>query len=216
MKLRILLAEEHAVVREALCCMIDLRQNMQIVGHAGSGKAALELAQELRPDVVVTGVAMRNMNGIEATRLIKEKLPDTKIVALSAYDNEEYVMGMIKAGVSAYLLKNCAFEELVKAIETVAQGKSYLSPDIATIVLRKQIDNQDDAPRAVLNERDKKVVRLLAEGKSARQIAREEGLSVKTIEGRRRKIMEKLNFTNMAQLIRYAIEEGYISTPIQR
>ncbi|HEC02199.1 MAG TPA: response regulator transcription factor [Phycisphaerales bacterium] len=216
MKLRILLAEEHAVVREALCCMIDLRQNMQIVGHAGSGKAALELAQELRPDVVVTGVAMRNMNGIEATRLIKEKLPDTKIVALSAYDNEEYVMGMIKAGVSAYLLKNCAFEELVKAIETVVQGKSYLSPDIATIVLRKQIDNQDDAPMAVLNERDKKVVRLLAEGKSARQIAREEGLSVKTIEGRRRKIMEKLNFTNMAQLIRYAIEEGYISTPIQR
>jgi len=126
------------------------------------------------------------------------------------------VMGMIKAGVSAYLLKNCAFEELVKAIETVVQGKSYLSPDIATIVLKKQVGAQDGTPRAVLNDRDKQLVRLLAEGRSARQIARQEGLSVKTIEGRRRRIMEKLNFTNMAQLIRYAIEEGYISTPIQR
>jgi len=216
MKLRIVLAEEHAVVREALSCLIDRQQDMQIVGQADNGKAALELAQELRPDVVVTGVAMQNMNGIEATRLIKDKLPHIKIIALSAYDNEEYVMGMIKAGVSAYLLKDCAFEELVKAIETVVQGKSYLSPDITTILLKKEVSDQDGVHRAVLNDRDKKIVRLLAEGKSARQIAGEQGLSVKTIEGRRRRIMEKLNISNTAQLVRYAIGEGFISTDIRR
>jgi len=203
-------------MREALSGMIDRQEGMQVVGQADNGEMAIELAEQLRPDVVVMDVAMPNMNGIEATRLIKKKLPDIKIVALSAYDHEEYVMGMVKAGVSGYLLKDCVFDELLKAIETVMQGKSYLSPEVATVVLNKQVGDQDGGSRAVLNDRDKKVVRLLAEGKSARQIAQDEGLSVKTIEGRRRRIMEKLNITSTAQLVRYAIEEGFISADIQR
>ncbi len=215
MSLRILLAEDHIVMREALSSMIDGQEEMHVVGQADDGKMAIELAEQLRPDVVVMDVAMPNMNGIEATRLIKKKLPDVKVVALSAYNNEEYVMGMIKAGVSGYLLKDCVFEELLKAIETVMQGKSFLSPEIAAVVIKTQIGDCERAAGAVLNDRDKKVVRLLAEGKTARQIAQEEGLSVKTIEGRRRRIMEKLNIASTAQLVRYAIEEGFISAEIQ-
>ncbi len=216
MSVTILLAEDHVVMRDALSSLIDRQAGMRIVGHADNGKMAVQLARESRPDVVIMDVAMPDVNGIEATRLIKDMLPDTKVVALSAYDNREYVIGMIKAGVSGYLLKDCAFEDLVKAVQTVMQGKSYLSPEIATVVLKAQVEGPDGAGSAVLNDRDKKVVKLLAEGKSARQIAREEGLSVKTIEGRRRRIMEKLDISNTAQLVRYAIEEGFISADIHR
>lgn len=214
MSVTILLVEDHQVMREALKSLIEQQTGMKVVGQADNGEKAVRLAEELGPDVIIMDVAMPGMNGIQATRLIKERLPGVKIIALSAYDHREYVMGMVKAGVSGYLLKDCAFEELAEAIEIVVQGKSYLSPDVATIVLKKQVCDQDAAPGAVLNDRDKKVVKLLAEGKSARQIAREEGLSVKTIEGRRRRIMEKLNISNTAQLVRYAIEGGLLSADI--
>lgn len=216
MSVKILLAEDHVVMRDALSSLIDRQDGMQIVGHADNGKMAVELARQSRPDVVIMDVSMPEVNGIEATRLIRDMLPETKVVALSAYDNREYVMGMIKAGVSGYLLKDCAFEDLIKAVEAVMQGKSYLSPEIATIVLKAQVDGPEGDGGAVLNDRDKEVVKLLAEGKTARQIAEEEGLSVKTIEGRRRRIMEKLNISNTAQLVRYAIEQGIVSADIPR
>ncbi|MHC4638469.1 MAG: response regulator transcription factor [Planctomycetota bacterium] len=211
MSVTILLAEDHIVMREGLRSLIDQQNDMKVVGEADNGKMALELAEELKPDVIIMDVAMPDMNGIEATGLIKEKMPDIKVIALSAYDNREYVMGMVKAGVSGYLLKDCVFEELVNAIETVVQGKSYLCPEIATIVLKAQADSQNRVERAVLNQRDINVIKLLTQGLSARQIAQQEGLSVKTIEGRRRRIMEKLSINNMPELIRYAMEEGLIS-----
>ena len=211
MSVTILLAEDQTVMREALSSLIDQQPDMQIIGQADTGKMALQLAEKLEPDIIIMDVAMPDMNGIEATRLIKERLPNVKVVALSAHDNREYVLGMVKAGVSGYLLKDCAFEELTKAIATVMEGKSYLSPEIATIVLKAQAEDQKDAGRTVLNERDIELIRLLAEGRSARQIAQEGGLSIKTIEGRRRKIMKKLNIKNMAELVRYAIEQGFIS-----
>lgn len=208
----IMLVENHIIVREALSSLIDRQSDMKIVGQADSGQTASELAEKLKPNVIIMDVAMPDMNGIEATRLIKEKLPDTKVIALSAYDNREYVIGMAKAGVSGYLLKDCAFEELIKAVKTVMQGKSYLSPDITSIVLEFQAEKRDNAVKTVLNERDRQIVKLLAEGKTARQIAQQEGLSVKTIEGRRRKIMEKLKLNNAAGLVRYAMEEGFIAS----
>ena len=171
---------------------------------------AVHLALELKPDAIIMDVAMPDMNGIEATALIKEKLPDTKIIALSAHNNCEYVMGMIKAGVSGYLLKDCAFEELVKAIETVMQGKSYLSPEIATVVIEAEASGNHTSGGTSLNERDLEVIKLLAQGKSARKIAESLSLSVKTIEGRRRKIMEKLNIDSIAELVRFALAEGLI------
>ena len=214
MSVRILLAEDQVVMREGLCSLIDQQSDMEVIGQADNGKIALELAEELHPDVIIMDVAMPDMNGIEATGLIKERFPDIKIVALSAHNNAEYVTGMIKAGVSGYLLKDYAFEELIKAIETVMQGKSYLCPEIATVVIRAQAGGRGHAGRESLSERDIKVIKLLANGCSARQIAQQEGLSVKTIEGRRRRIMEKLNLNSMADLIRYAIQQGLISADL--
>lgn len=211
MGVRILLAEDQIVMRDGLRSLIDQQNDMEVVGEAGDGKVALQLAEELKPDVIIMDVAMPDMNGIEATALIKEKLPDIRIIALSAHDNREYVMGMVKAGVSGYLLKDCAFEELIQAIKTVMPGKSYLCPEIASILLKAQADGQTSAEKGALNKRDIIVITLLAQGLSARQIAEQEGLSVKTIEGRRRRIMEKLGIDNLAELIRYAMEEGLVS-----
>lgn len=212
MGVTILLAEDQIVIREGLRSLIGQQNDMEVVGEADNGKIALQLAQEFNPDVIIMDVAMPEMNGIEATELVKEKMPDIKVIALSAHDNREYVMSMIKAGVSGYLLKDYAFEELVKAIETVMRGKSYLCPEIATIVLKAQADDQNSVEKAVLNQRDINMIKLLAEGKSARHIAQQEDLSIKTIEGRRRRVMEKLGIDNMAELIRFAIEKGLIST----
>ena len=215
MNLKILIAEDHLIVREGLHVLINQQADMEIVGEAENGKAAIELARKLKPDVIIMDVSMPGMNGIEATRQIKTEMPDIKVIALSAYDNREYVMGMVKAGVSGYLLKDCAFEELIGAIRTVLQNKSYLSPDAATVVLEAQSENQmssgHTAHSAALSEPDLELIKLLAEGKSAREIAEKNSQSVKTIEGRRRRIMKKMDVNSVAELVRYAIREGIVS-----
>jgi DNA-binding NarL/FixJ family response regulator len=160
-------------------------------------------------------VRMQGMDGIEATGRIKAEMPDCKIVALSAYANREYVMGMAKAGTSGYLIKDCAFDELVGAIRTVLQNKSYLSPSAARVILDAQsrtegtysTSRQDTS----LSESDREMVRLLAEGKSAREIAATNNMSIKTVEGRRRRIMKKMNVATIAELIRYAVREKIVS-----
>lgn len=212
---RILIAEDHVIMREGLRALINEQADMEIVGEAVNGTAAIELARELKPDVIIMDVAMPGMNGINATRQIKAEMPDLKIVALSAYDNREYVMGMVKAGVSGYLLKDCAFEELVRAIRTILQNKSYLSPDAAKVVLDAQSETRialgDLVNSAALSALDLEMIKLLAEGKSAREIAAKNNQSVKTVEGRRRRIMRKLNINSTAELVRYAIREGVVA-----
>ena len=215
MNLKILIAEDHLIVREGLHVLINQQADMKIVGEAENGKAAIELARKLKPDVIIMDVSMPGMNGIEATRQIKTEMPDIKVIALSAYDNREYVMGMVKAGVSGYLLKDCAFEELISAIRTVLQNKSYLSPDAARVVLETQSEIQSSpgniAHNATLSEPDLELIKLVAEGKTAREIAEKNNLSVKTIEGRRRRIMKKLHINNTAELVKYAILERVVS-----
>ncbi len=215
MTIRIMLAEDQAIMREGLSALVAKEDAMTVVGQAENGQFAVEMALELRPDVVVMDVAMPGLNGMEATRQIRTGIPDAKILALSAYDNQEYVGGMIKAGVSGYLLKDCAFEELVTAIQTVSNGKSYLSPDIARVVLDIQSADAGDSGVGLdadsLGNRDRELIRLLAEGESARDIAEREGQSVKTIEGRRRRIMQRLNINSMAGLVKYAIRNGLVS-----
>lgn len=214
MSVKILLAEDHVIIREGLLTLINQQADMEVVAEADNGKAATELAKEFKPDVIIMDVAMSGMSGIEATRQIKAEMPALKVVALSAYDNREYVMGMIKAGVSGYLLKDCAFEELVKAIRTVLQDKSYLSPDVAKVVLAVECENQRvltyPANNASLSKLDCELIKLLADGKSAREIAEKHDLNIKTVEGRRRKIMKKLNINSMAELVRYAIRKGMV------
>ena len=215
MSIKILLAEDQVVMREGLRSLIDQQADMEVIGEADDGKVAVELARKLQPDVIIMDVVMPNMNGIEAARLIKAKMPDVKTIALTVYDNREYVMGMVRAGISGYLLKDCAFDELLRAIQTVVQNKSYLSPDITAVVLDAQADEQTTSgysdDRVALSERDMQIIKLLAEGKSAREIAVKYNLSIKTIEGRRRRIMKKLNIDSLAELVKYAIQKELIS-----
>ncbi len=215
MGIRILLVEDHVVMREGLRGLISQETDMEVVGEANDGEQAIELARRLRPDVIIMDVRMRGIDGVEATRQIKAEMPDLKVVVLSAYDNQEYIVGMAKAGMSGYLLKDCAFEELIGAIRTVLQNKSYLSPAAARVILDAQakIERADGDPlqRASLSEPDREMIRLLAEGKSAREIAATNNLSIKTIEGRRRKIMRRMNVATIAELTRYAIREGIVS-----
>jgi len=215
MGVRILLVEDHVVMREGLRGLISQQADMEVVGEASDGNEAVELARRLKPDIIIMDVRMQGMDGVEATQQIKEEMPDSKVVVLSAYGNREYIMGMAKAGMSGYLLKDCAFEELVGAIRTVLQNKSYLSPAVARVILDAQSEierTRDNSPRGTsLNEADRELIRLLAEGKSAREIAAAKSLSVKTIEGRRRRIMRRMNVTTIAELTRYAIREGIVS-----
>jgi len=215
MGVRILLVEDHVVMREGLRGLISQQADMEVVGEASDGNEAVELARRLKPDIIIMDVRMQGMDGVEATQRIKEEMPDSKVVVLSAYGNREYIMGMAKAGMSGYLLKDCAFEELVGAIRTVLQNKSYLSPAVARVILDAQSEierTRDNSPRGTsLNEADRELIRLLAEGKSAREIAAAKSLSVKTIEGRRRRIMRRMNVTTIAELTRYAIREGIVS-----
>jgi len=215
MGVRILLVEDHIVMREGLRGLISQEADMEVVGEANDGQQAIELARQLRPDVIIMDVRMRGIDGVEATRQIKAEMPDLKVVVLSAYDNREYIVGMAKAGMSGYLLKDCAFEELVGAIRTVLQNKSYLSPAAATVILDAQSEVEATQGaflhNASLSESDREIIKLLAEGKSAREIAATNNLSIKTIEGRRRRIMRRMNVATIAELTRYAVREGIVS-----
>lgn len=215
MGVKILLVEDHIVMREGLRGLISQQADLKVVGEATDGNQAVELARQLKPDVIIMDVRMQGMDGVEATRRIKAEMPDCRIIALSAYDNREYIMGMAKAGMSGYLLKDCAFDELVVAIRTVLQNKSYLSPAAARVILDAQsgIESSTGVPLsiALLSESDRELIKLLAEGKSAREIAKRNNLSIKTIEGRRRRIMKRVNVATIAELTRYAVREKIVS-----
>jgi len=215
MAVKILLVEDHVVMREGLRGLISRQADMEVVGEANDGDQAIELARQLKPDIIIMDVRMQGTDGVEATHRIKAEMPDCKVVALSAYANREYIMGMAKAGMSGYLIKDCAFDELVGAIRTVLQNKSYLSPAAARVILDAQSETESPSgvslTGAPISESDRELIKLLAEGKSAREIAARNNLSVKTIEGRRRRIMRRMNVATIADLIRYAVREKIVS-----
>ncbi len=208
---KILIADDHGILRQGISSLIKEHSNMQVVGEANNGLAAVELARKLRPDMVIMDVTMSGLNGIEATRQIKSELPEVKVLALTVHAEREVVLDMIRAGASGYILKECAFEDLINAIETLIAGQSYLSPQVASIVLNGIVKDgfkvvQGD--RVIFTLRESQILRLLTGGESAKQIAAEVGLSVKTIEAIRRHIMEKAAVNNLADLTKFAIREG--------
>jgi DNA-binding NarL/FixJ family response regulator len=187
---------------------------MEVVAEAEQGRAAVQLVGELSPDIVIMDVSMPDLNGMEAARQIAAARPDVKIIALSMHSDSLFVTEMLRSGASGYLLKDCAFEELARAIRTVSQGKTYLSPSISGVVVDDylhRLSKADASGANVLSNREREVLQLLAEGKSTKQIALHLHISVKTVETHRRQIMEKLDIHSVAELTKYAIRQGFTS-----
>lgn len=215
MSIRLLLADDHKIMREGLKALVEKEADMTVVGEAESGKTTVSLVQKLAPNVVVLDIAMPDLNGIEAARKIIKINSNVKIVALSAHADQHLIREMITAGAAAYVLKSTAYEELVRAIREVMKGKKYLSPDIARGVLDVYVKlskpGSENPAFVVLTDREREVLQMIAEGKSTKEIAGEAEVSIKTIETHRRNIMEKLDIHSIAKLTKYAIREGVTS-----
>ena len=214
MSIRILLADDHKIVRDGLRTLIGKETGMEVVGEAENGRKALKMAEKIRPNVVIMDVTMPDMNGIEATRKMLTEVPGVKVIALSMHSDRRFVLGMLEAGASGYLMKDCAFDELAKAVRSVATGQTYLSPSIADVLVKGYLDKVNEkisAARSPLTEREREILQLLAEGRSSKEIAAHLGVSVKTVETHRRNMMQKLNMRSVAELTKYAIREGLIS-----
>lgn len=214
MGLKILLVDDHKIVRDGLRSLIDRQPGMEVAAEAENGRQAIRLTRQLRPDVIVMDLTMPDLNGIEATRQITQEFPEVKIVAFSMHADQQFVEGAFKAGVAGYLLKDSAFEDLAKAIRAVAANKSYLSPKITDLVVKGYVGKLATAESlkpAPLTGREREVLQMIAEGRTAKQIAKSLNVSIKTAETHRRNIMEKLGIYSIAELTKFAIREGLTS-----
>jgi two-component system response regulator NreC len=213
MSIRIILADDHAILRHGLGKLIQQEENMEIIAQTGDGHSTIELTRELSPDIIIMDIGMPDLNGIDATRKITRDFPNVKIIGLSMHSGKKFISEMLKAGASGYLLKDCAFEELITAIKTVSEGKTYLSPSISDVIVENYIRPSDEQNSAfsLLSQREREVLQLLAEGKTTKQIGMTLYISSKTVEGHRLRIMSKLKIDNVANLTKYAIREGLTS-----
>ena len=214
MGVRVLIADDHKIVREGLRALIEKHEKMEVVAEAETGLEAVRLTGKLQPDVVIMDLGMPQMNGIEATREITAGNQRIKVIALSMHSDKRFVLQMLKAGASGYLLKDSAFEELITAIKTVTSNQSYLSPKITDVVLKEYlqtVSRGDASAFSVLTHREREVLQMLAEGKSTKEIAASLNVSVKTVETHRQQIMDKLKIRSVAELTKYAIREGLTS-----
>jgi len=209
MSIRILLADDHTIVRHSLSSSLQEQKDMEVIGQADNGLSTVELVRELSPDIVVMDIGMPDLNGIEATRQIVDESPTVKVIGLSMHSSNKYVREMFRAGASGYLLKDCPFEELLDAIKTVIEGKAYVSPSIGKTVIEDYISRPDETSAfSILSRREREVLQLMAEGKTTKQLAACLHISPKTVEAHRLRIMNKLDIDNVAQLTKYAIQEG--------
>jgi DNA-binding NarL/FixJ family response regulator len=208
-KIRIVLADDHSVVRQGFRRILEAQADMEIVGEASNGREALETATRLSPDVVVMDVAMPELNGIEATRRMGEAAPRTRVLALSMHKDSVYVREILRAGARGYLLKDAVDEDLIAAVRAVARGEGYLSPGVADAVLTDYRQHVTD-PIDLLTSREREVLQLIAEGKTNKEIATTLNLSVYTVDAHRGRIMEKLNLHSTGELVRFAIRKGLV------
>jgi DNA-binding NarL/FixJ family response regulator len=209
--IRIVLADDHEIMREALRGLIEVQPNFTVIGEAGDGRTAVQLTSKLRPDITIMDISMPDLNGIEATRQILSASPHTKVIALSAHCEKRFVLEMLHAGASGYLIKDCAFKDLIHAIRTVAADSTYFSPRITEIVLKdylRRVPPQDFSETALLTSREREVLQLLSEGKRTKEIASTLRVSVKTVETYRQQIMTKLDIHSIAELTKFAVREG--------
>ena len=214
MTTRILLADDHCILRQGLRTLLSAGQDFEVIAEAQDGRTAVELAERLMPNVVIMDIGMPGLNGIEATRQIVERVPSARVIALSAHADRRLIAEVLKAGASGYLLKESAFEELADAIRTAAAKKVYLSPQIASELVDDYVRMSKDPGPSVfdsLSPREREVLQLIAEGQSTKEVARVLKVSVKTVETHRRQLMNKLKLYSVAELTRYAIREGLVS-----
>lgn len=207
--IRILLADDHSVVRHGFRRILDAQEDMEVVGEVSNGREAVEQAAALQPDLIIMDVTMPELNGIEATRRIAEIVPRARVLALSMHRDSVYVREILRAGARGYLLKDSSEADLVSAVRAVAQGEGYLSPAVSEAVLsdyRKHVTNPID----LLTSREREVLQLVAEGKTNKEIATGLNLSVYTVEAHRGKVMEKLNLHSASEMVRFAIRNGLI------
>ncbi|RLD10838.1 DNA-binding response regulator [candidate division KSB1 bacterium] len=214
MAIKILLADDHQIIRDGLASLLEKQKDMQVVGQAEDGRQALRMAVDLKPDIVVMDISMPNLNGIEAAAQLRKDCPGTRVIALSMHADKRFVAGMLKAGAGGYLLKNSAFDDLVQAVSTVMAGEIYLSSKIAAVVIKDYIQSsrrEKSADLDALSSRERETLQLLAEGKTTKQIAGELFISVKTVETHRQNVMKKLGISNLADLVKFAVREGLTS-----
>ena len=211
MSIRILLAEDQFLIREALKDLIEREPDFEVVAEADDGRDAVQLAGETRPDVVIMDISMPHLNGVEATRRIRNKVPGVKVIALTMHTDRLFVSEMLRSGASGFLVKHGSFEELVTAVRSVISGRTYLSPSVANVVVEgflNENERKDPSPFNVLSQREREVLQLLADGKTAREIASQLSISRSTVESHRRQLKIKLKVDTMAGLIKYAIRHG--------
>jgi DNA-binding NarL/FixJ family response regulator len=216
-KIKVLLVDDHTVVRQGLRVLLEAEQDIEIVGEADTGRQAVQMTRKLAPDVVVMDIAMPNLNGLEATRQILKEMPKAKVLVLSSYSDDEYVHQMTEAGAAGYLLKQTAATDLIKAIREARKGNAFFSPSIS----KRLLDQYREAflkgvpvkkRTDILTSREAEVLQLIAEGKPNKQIASDLCISIKTVEKHRQQLMNKLNIHEVAGLTRYAISKGVIES----
>ena len=212
-RIRVLIADDHAIIRDGIRALLQLSDDMEVIGEAADGREAVALTRKLRPDVVLMDIAMPGLGGLEATIEIKREQPEVKVLVLSQYEDREYVRRFLKAGVSGYLLKKAAGAELTAGIRAAWRGGLVLDPLIAREALQDQRSGETAGggdPYESLTDREKQVLRLVAEGRSTKDVAEVLGISVKTAMSHRENVMRKLDLHNRTDLIRFAIQKGVI------
>jgi len=211
MAIKIILADDHAVLRHGLSKSFQNEKDMEVIAQAKDGRSTVELARELVPDIVIMDIGMPDLNGIEATRQIKQTCPGVKVIGLSMHSSKNFIIEMFRAGASGYLLKDCEYDELVNAIRIVTNNKTYISPAISDVVVESSMlksGEAKDSAFTVLSKREREVLQLLTEGRTTKQIAKRLHISSKTVEVHRLNIMGKLKMDSIAQLTKYAIQQG--------
>ncbi len=210
MLIRILITDDHQLFREGIVNLLSASPEIEIIGQAENGQEAVEKAKRLLPDIVIMDLGMPIMNGVEATKILSQELPEVKVLALSMHSDRQYIKEVLEAGVYGYLFKNCTYDELIKAINTVYNGKKYLSDKITEVLIQDYLEKEEDN-HPELSERESEILKLLAEGKSTREISEILFISVKTVGTHKQHILEKLNLRTTADLVKYAIKKGIVS-----
>jgi len=213
MKIKVLLADDHQLFREGIATLLFSAENIEVIAQAEDGIEAVEKVKHFKPDVVLLDIAMPRMNGIEATKKIKSLYPAVKIITLSMHSDKQYVKGVLEAGADGYLLKNCTYRQLTDAIQSVYDGKKYLSQDITEMVINGYLSPSatNESEYSKLSEREKEIFMLFARGKSTREISDQLFISVKTVNTHKQNILSKLKLTSNTELVKFALKNGLIS-----